>query len=77
MNADRRKRLEAIITTLESAAEDLEGVKGEEADAFEALPEGLQQAERGQQMSEAVDNLESRYDELQSLIDGIRETVEA
>ena len=57
MNQDRRAKIEAAVEELRSALETmqelhatLESLRDEEQEAFDNLPEGLQQADRGQSM---------------------------
>ena len=70
MNADRRKRLAKAVELLEEVqafavdkiaeAKDLiDEIAGEEREAYDNLPEGLQVAERGERMSEIADALEN------------------
>lgn len=83
MNKQRRNALNAIqdrITALqgaladftadgESIAEDLETLRDEEQEAFDNLSEGLQAAERGQDMEEAVSRMTEALEQIQALID--------
>jgi prefoldin subunit 5 len=55
MNQDRRAKIEAAVeelrnalSTMQEVYETLESLKDEEQEAFDNLPEGLQQADRGQ-----------------------------
>lgn len=59
MNRIRRRSLKAILgqldelsTVLETVKEALQDVLNEEQEAYDNLPEGLQDAEREQQMQE-------------------------
>jgi hypothetical protein len=99
MNADRRKTLAAIMDRIENLnalalalnddreaiIADLETARDEEQEAFDNLPEGLQAAERGQDMEAAISELENAlselgqldysfdsYDDVQSYIDNAR-----
>lgn len=58
MNAERRKRLEAIKSQLESIVGDLEGIRDEEQEAFDNMPEGLQGSEKGDTMQENISAIE-------------------
>lgn len=71
MNANRRKNLDEILNRIdelarmaESIREDVEMVLEEEQDAFDNLPESLQDSERGERMQEAIDALENALDGL-------------
>jgi hypothetical protein len=71
MNAERRKELDKVFGLIEEAKSILENVAGEEQDAFDNLPEGLQQAERGQAMEEAVSALNDAEGELENALANI------
>lgn len=71
MNNARRKeitairaRLEAVQAEFESIRDELESIKDAESEAFENMPESLQQSERGELAQAAVDALESAHGEL-------------
>lgn len=88
MNKQRRKELKAIIEKLEQLdalrqeiQETLEAVRDEEQETLDNMPEGLQESERGQQMQEYIDNMDSSVDELdmmdvQAAIDQLQEIVD-
>ena len=81
MNKARRKELTAIqrdfgevadaIADLESKISDLadriESVKDEENDAYESMPENLQDSDKGSVMMEAVSQMEEAVDRLREL----------
>lgn len=47
MNKERRKALAALRAQLDNVRAELEAIRDEEQDAFDNMPEGLQQSERG------------------------------
>lgn len=55
MNKSRRNELSRIADELENLREDLDSVASEERDAYDNLPESLQESERGCAMEEAAD----------------------
>lgn len=64
MNNDRRKRIEAVRSEIEKLDEQrqriydmIDEIAGEESDAFDNLPESLQDADKGQAMEAARDAL--------------------
>ena len=74
MNRIRRKSLRTILgqmdelsTVLETVKEALQDVLNEEQEAYDNLPEGLQESDRGQQMQEYIDALEGVVDSLGEL----------
>jgi len=74
MNNQRRKQIAKVIGMLEEAVGLVDEIHSEEGDAFDNMPESLQESERGQASSEAVDALgESRdaIEEALSALEGI------
>ncbi len=57
MNAERRKEITAIGESLEALKDRLETVASEEQDAFDNLPESIQDSDKGERMSEAAESL--------------------
>lgn len=84
MNRIRRKSLRTILgqmdelsTVLETVKEALQDVLNEEQEAYNNLPEGLQESDRGQQMQEYIDALEGVVDSLGELdIEDLYGTIE-
>lgn len=74
MNNSRRKAIKSLMKKLETMmelqyaiAEELEAIKDEEQDALDNMPESLLKGERGQQMQEYIDEMESVIDDLDQL----------
>ena len=84
MNRIRRKSLRTILgqmdelsTVLETVKEALQDVLNEEQEAYDNLPEGLQESDRGQQMQEYIDAREGVVDSLGELdIEDLYGTIE-
>ena len=90
MNNARRKRIEAIrealsplVGQLEEIAvkladlkDDVEGIKNDEEEAKENLPESLQYGDMGQMMVEAMSELDSAADALSELSDAMGGKIE-
>lgn len=64
MNDERRKILDNVISNLELQMTELEIAKDGEQEAFDNIPEALQEAEKGTQMQEHIDALDTAIDEL-------------
>ena len=58
MNKARRISITKIADSLQALKSDVESIQSEEQDAYDNLPESLQDSERGDRMQEAIDNLE-------------------
>lgn len=67
MNDDRRKRIDEAMEHISAAREILDAVIAEEQEAFDNLPEGLQNSERGQKMEETVGSLYSVHSDLEDM----------
>jgi len=74
VNNTRRKELEAIRETiaearikLEAARDALETIRDDEQEAFDNMPESLQNGEKGEKSQESIDAMETIYDELDSM----------
>lgn len=74
MNNSRRKAIKSLMKKLETMielqyaiSEELEAIKDEEQDALDNMPESLLKGERGQQMQEYIDEMESVIDDLDQL----------
>ena len=74
MNALRRNTLRGIIkewessqTAIEEAKGALDGVTEEEQDAFDNMPEGPQNGDRGQQMQEYIEAMETASGDLEDI----------
>lgn len=66
MNNKRRKELKEIIELIDEARLRLEIVTDEEEEAYYNLPESLQESERGERMSEAIDLMRDTIDNLKT-----------
>lgn len=76
MNAYRRKRIEDLQSTLTSLRDEIQVLLDEEQDAFDNMPESLQQGEKGEKAQAAIDALEEAInacDETDSALDTAKE----
>lgn len=75
MNNDRRKRIKELVGEIDSIFGQLEAlneslceIQQEEQDAFDNLPEGLQETERGETIQDMADRLSDIYDTIDSVL---------
>lgn len=73
MNNDRRKRIQEIRESLLDLQADLEKIKDEEQEAYDNLPESFQDGEKGEKMSEAIDNLDYAFSSLEEVAEYLEE----
>ena len=82
MNKSRRKRIAIAIDNLEritnydlieSIKSEIEDILWEEEDAYDNMPENLQYSVRGEESSEAIDNLQEAVDLLEEAINLIND----
>ena len=55
---------------------EIEEIKDEEQEAYDNLPESLQDGEKGEKMTDAVDNLDSAYSSLEDAIGYLDEAIQ-
>jgi len=72
MNRERRKKLGEIIDQLGTLRDALDAVASEEREAYDNLPESLQESDRGCAMEEAADELDDICSEMEELKDRIQ-----
>ena len=77
MNKQRRSRLQKVIDQLEDLKAKVASICEEEQEAYDNMPEGLQDAERGQQIYENISNLEDRDGDFDDLISNLEEVINA
>lgn len=75
MNKDRRKRLDALIDKLGELLAELDEIQTEEGEAFENMPESIQQSERGTTMESFMDLMENARIDIESAIESLNEVV--
>ena len=82
MNKARRKRIASVIETLENITDydliettknEIEDILWEEDDTYNNMPENLQYSMRGEESSDAIDNLQEAVDTLEEAIDALNE----
>lgn len=73
MNRNRREQLGLIFNQLEDCLHDIEIILEEEQNALDNMPESLQYSERGQQMQEGIDKIESAREYISSAMSEIEE----
>lgn len=76
MNNTRRKELKKAIELLEEAINIIETVSDEEQEAFDNLPESIQQSERGEIMEDYIYSMDIVRDQLTSVVGEIDDIVQ-
>ena len=75
MNKQRRKSLTEAYDKLAEVQEAIEFLRDEEQDAFDNLPEGIQESERGEQMQGYIDSMDSALSSLEEAADYLNEVL--
>lgn len=70
MNKARRKWLEDVSEKIAQAKEELEQIMDEEQEAYDNMPESIQESERGEQMYDNIDNLDTMVSDLEDILEG-------
>lgn len=73
MNKERRKRLDDVIDKLEELQQEVAAIGEEEREAYDNLPDSLNDTDKANQMYENADDLDSLDDDFKSLLDSIRD----
>ena len=76
MNKVRRKAIEEIIGKLEELKDQLETLSTEELEAYDNLPESIQSSERGERMSEGVDDIDNATGSIEDAIYTLTDLIE-
>lgn len=71
MNNERRKRIRSLIEKLSSDKELLEMISSEEEEAFDNMPEGIQESQMGENSQEAIELLGDALNSLDECIDSL------
>lgn len=75
MNKQRRKRLECVTQKIDELVQELYDIQSDEQCALDSMPEGLQMSERGDQMQENIDGIDSVISDLEDIADEIYEII--
>lgn len=73
MNKDTRKLLDKIKEDIDSSINALEVIMEEEREKFDNLPESLQNSDKGDDLADAIGNLDNAISNLSEAIDSIEE----
>lgn len=76
MNKSRRIRIQDIKEKLLDLLAEIEVIKDEEQEAYDNLPEPLQEGEKGTKMSDAIDNLDSAYSSFEEAAEFLEEAIQ-
>ena len=76
MNKARRMRLIAVQSKLSDLKAEIEQICDEEQEAYDNLPEGLQDSERGVSMESAIEELDDAASDLEGVIDTLKAATE-
>jgi hypothetical protein len=83
MNQDRRAKIEKLVASIQEKlselrddANSLSELQAEEQECFDNLPEGLQNADRGQSMEALASALEDAISSLESSLDDVESNSE-
>jgi hypothetical protein len=66
MNAERRKRIQAVQSQLNALESELESLAEAEQEAFDAMPESFRDGERGEKAQACIDALDNAFDSVQT-----------
>jgi len=73
MNKERRKKIEELAEKAAEIKIEIEELLEAEQEAFDNLPESLQEGERGEAMQAAIDSLESASSSIDETVEYLNE----
>lgn len=73
MNKARREQIQKPIDRIIAIKEDIQAIQSEEEDAFDNIPESLQDSLRGSQSQDAIDSLGEAIESTEEAIDSLNE----
>lgn len=76
MNKARRISITKIADSLQALKSDVESIQSEEQDAYDNLPESIQDGERGDRMQEAIGNLEDALNLIDEAVASLMQAAE-
>lgn len=76
MNDKRRKAISKIEARIEECKSELETLRDEEQEAFDNVPESIQEGERGQAMETSISSLEDAISSLEDATNSLCSAVE-
>lgn len=71
MNKVRRKSIDTLMARLEDLRLDVEYLQEEEQEAFNNIPESLQESEKGEKIQESIDALEEALSNLEEALENL------
>lgn len=71
MNQVRRNAINKIVSELQNQSQALADVISDEQEAFDNMPEGLQQSDKGQTMEQNLYTLQEQLDSLEEMISNL------
>lgn len=76
MNKDRRDRIAALVERLTLIRDEVEELQEQEQDAYDNMPESLQQTERGEKSEGSARCLEDAVSSLDEAVDYLNSAAE-
>lgn len=73
MNKARRSQIDELIEKLEAHAMEINDLETDEQDAFDNLPEGFQDGDRGEAMQSAIDALAEAGSSIDEAVEYLKE----
>ena len=73
MNKKRRKEIENLRESISETKAKLQDLLDEEQQAFDNMPESIQESERGEEMQEIIEYMEAAIDSLEGATESLTE----
>ena len=76
MNKIVRKNLGNIIDRIETISEELQEIKDVEEEKYDNMPENLQESQKGEDLTEVIDYLDSACESLNECVENIQQAID-
>ena len=76
MNKQRRKEIEKIVNELQELMERLQDLAEQEQEAYDNLPESIQESERGEAISDCAYELDDATTDVEAVMDKLQEIID-
>lgn len=75
MKPERYANVEQSYSIVQDAYDDLQSVRNDEEEAFNNLPDGLQDSERGEMMQDVIDTLDTVLEDVEEAMNSLEDVV--
>ena len=76
MNKQRRKEIQSVIEQLQSLQSTIEGLRDEEQEYYDYMPENFQSGERGQAAEDAISYMDDAISSIDEVVSALESSTD-